>query len=168
MDIIALQKFVRISPKKMRVVADVAKKMSPTTAIERLPFLRKRGSDVLVKVIKSALTNAKQKGLSDDTLLFKEIQIGEGPRLKRGRAASRGRWHPYKRRMSHIRVVLTTPEQKNKDLKSKTKLEKNDSKPQDEISANKESKRTELKSVKSVRQTLKYIVSRKRSKSIGQ
>jgi len=43
-------------------------------------------------------------------LIFKEIQIGEGPRLKRGQAASRGRWHAFKHRMAHIRVVLTTKE----------------------------------------------------------
>jgi large subunit ribosomal protein L22 len=167
MDVIALQKFVRISPKKMRVVADIAKKMSPTMAIERLPFLRKRGSDVLVKVIKSAVTNAKQKGLSDDALLFREIQIGEGPRLKRGRAASRGRWHPYKRRMSHIRVVLTTKEEKTQDLRLKTKQEKNDSKLTEEGLKTKETKITKPESEKSVRQTLKSIVSGKKRISIS-
>jgi len=168
MDIIALQKFVRVSPKKMRVVADIAKKMSPIIAIEKLPFLRKRGSDVLVKVIKSAVTNAKQKGLSDDVLIFKEIQIGEGPRLKRGRAASRGRWHPYKRRMSHIRIVLTTKEEKIENLKSKTKLEKNDSKLPEGVLTKKETKISKPGSVKSVRQTLKSIVSGNRSKTTSQ
>jgi large subunit ribosomal protein L22 len=167
MDIIALQKFVRISPKKMRVVADIAKKMSPVTAIEKLPFLRKRGSEVLVKVIKSAVTNAKQKGLSDDVLLFKEIQIGEGPRLKRGRAASRGRWHPYKRRMSHVRVVLTTKEEKIENIKSRTKPEKGDSKQPEEGLKRKETKIAKPESVKSVRQTLKSIVSGKKSRSVS-
>lgn len=108
MDIISTQKFARVTPKKMRVVADVARKLAPLESLDKLPFLRRKGADVLLKVVKSAITNAKQKGLSDDALIFKEIQIGEGPRLKRGRAASRGRWHPYKRRMSHVRVVLTT------------------------------------------------------------
>ena len=168
MDIIALQKFVRVSPKKMRVVADIAKKMSPTAAIEKLPFLRKRGSDVLVKVIKSAVTNAKQKGLGDDILEFKEIQIGEGPRLKRGRAASRGRWHPYKRRMSHIRIVLTAKEQRKENPKSKTKLNENVSKPSDSSLTRKETKAVKPKSVKSVGQTLKSIVSGNKGKSINQ
>ncbi|KKR11581.1 MAG: 50S ribosomal protein L22 [Candidatus Woesebacteria bacterium GW2011_GWA1_39_21] len=108
MDIIATQKYVRVSPKKMRVVADATKILTPLEAVEKLPFLHKRGSEIIVKVVKSALANAKQKGVIDDSLIFKEIQIGEGPRLKRGMAASRGRWHPYKKRMSHIRVVLTS------------------------------------------------------------
>lgn len=110
MEVIALQKFVKVSPKKMRLVADIARKMTPLSAIEKLPFVVRRGSEVLLKVVKSAMANARQKGASDENLIFKEIQIGEGPRLKRGRAASRGRWHPYKRRMSHVRVVLITKE----------------------------------------------------------
>jgi len=119
MEIISLQKYVRVTPKKMRFIADAVRMMAPTEAVEKLPFLPKRGSEVLLKVIKSALDNAKQKGISDSDLIFKEIQISEGPRLRRGRAASRGRWHPFKRRMSHIRVVLT-----NKNINEKQKVEK--------------------------------------------
>jgi large subunit ribosomal protein L22 len=82
--------------------------MKPTEAIEKLPFVQKRAGESLAKVIKAALANAKNQGVSETDLIFKEIQIGEGPRLKRGRAASRGRWHPFKKRMAHIRVVLAT------------------------------------------------------------
>src|SRR3990170_5358140 len=76
--------------------------------------------------------NAKVKNISADLLKFKEIQINEGPRLKRGRPVSRGRWHPHKRRMSHIRVVLQTVEKtkdegRNKDvLQVKTKMGRKD------------------------------------------
>lgn len=106
MEIKSVQKFVKTSPRKLRLVANVAKKMSPSEAIERLPFSDKRAAEPMVKVIKTAVANAKAKGISESNLIFKEIQIGEGPRLKRGRPVSRGMWHPYKRRMSHIRVVL--------------------------------------------------------------
>lgn len=108
MDIIATQKFLLMSPKKIRPVADIVKKLSPTKAIEVLPFIGRKAALPLAKVIKTAIGNAVQKGYSADDLRFKEIQIGEGPRLKRGRPVSRGRWHPFKRRMSHIRVVLET------------------------------------------------------------
>lgn len=130
MEIIAVQKFVRVSPKKMREVADVARKLSPQAVVDQLPFLRKRGSEVLLKVVKAALASARQKGISDAILVFKEIQIGEGPRLKRGRAASRGRWHPYKRRMSHVRVVLQTVEKQvnPKDQKEKEVTDKKNDK----------------------------------------
>jgi len=123
MEIKSVQKFVKTSPRKLRLVAALAKKMKPTEAIETLPFSRKRAADPLVKVIKTAVANAKERGLKEENLIFKEIQINEGPRLKRGRPASRGVWHPYKRRMSHIRVVLEE-RKKNEKLKPKTKVEK--------------------------------------------
>jgi large subunit ribosomal protein L22 len=85
----------------------MVRKMKPVEATEKLPFVQKRAADDLAKVIKSAIANAKEKVVAYSDLIFKEIQIGEGPRLKRGRPASRGMWHPFKKRMAHIRVVLT-------------------------------------------------------------
>lgn len=105
---IATQKYLLESPRKIRLVVSLVKKMKPLEAVEKLPFVQKRAAGDLAKVIKSAIANAKAQGVSDTDLIFKEIQIGEGPRLKRGRAASRGMWHPFKKRMAHIRVVLTT------------------------------------------------------------
>ena len=107
-----------MSPRKIRLVVGVIKKMKPVEAIEKLPFVQKRAGAELAKVIKAAVAAAKNAGVSETDLIFKEIQIGEGPRLKRGRAASRGMWHPFKRRMAHIRVVLTTL----KSQEPKTKL----------------------------------------------
>ena len=108
MEIIASQKYLLLSPRKIRPVVALIKKMTPLEAVERLPFIAKKASEPLAKVIKQALANARVKGLADSDLTFKEIQIGEGPRLKRGRPVSRGQWHPIKKRMSHIRVVLET------------------------------------------------------------
>lgn len=126
------QKHILLSPRKIRPVVDVIKKMSPIKALESLPFIKKRASEYLYKVIKSAIANAGQKGASSETLIFKEIQIGEGPRLRRGQPVSRGRWHPIKKRMSHIRVVLTAQKIKvvNKNVVKKTvkKGVKNESK----------------------------------------
>ncbi len=110
MEIKATQKFVRMSPRKLRLVAPLVKNLSPREAIELLPFSRKRAAEPLAKVIKTALANAKQKGISEADLIFKEIQINEGPRLKRWRPGARGRVKPYQRKMSHIRVVLETKE----------------------------------------------------------
>ncbi len=102
------QKHLLLSPRKIRPVVDVIKKMTPAKALESLPFIKKRASEYLFKVIKSATANAFQKGADINNLVFKEIQIGEGPRLKRGNPVSRGRWHPIKKRMSHIKVILMT------------------------------------------------------------
>ncbi|OGM55824.1 hypothetical protein A3E15_00630 [Candidatus Woesebacteria bacterium RIFCSPHIGHO2_12_FULL_42_9] len=118
MDIIATQKYLITSPKKLREVAAVAKKLSPARALEVLPFIGKRAAGPLSKVIKSAIANAKVKGEAEGDLVFKEIQISEGPRLKRWRAGAHGRAKPFKKRMSHIRVVLTSV---NRELSSKDK-----------------------------------------------
>ena len=106
MEIKSEQKHLIISPRKVRPIADVVKKLSVQKAIDSLPFIKKGGSDLLLKVVKSAVANAQQKGIGITELKFKEIQIGEGPRLKRGQPVSRGRWHPIKKRMSHIKVIL--------------------------------------------------------------
>lgn len=102
----AEQKHLRLSPRKVRPVADVVRKLTPKRALEVLPFVKKRASEHVIKVIKNAVAQASEKGIDIENLTFFEIQIGEGPRLKRGRPVSRGRWHPIKKRMCHIRVVL--------------------------------------------------------------
>lgn len=126
-EFIATQKYLIMSPRKIRLVAELVKKMKPAEAIEKLPFVQKRAGVSLAKVIKAALANAKNQGVGETDLVFKEIQIGEGPRLKRGRAASRGRWHPFKRRMSHIRVVLISTK-KEEVKKVEEEKEKNEPK----------------------------------------
>jgi large subunit ribosomal protein L22 len=107
----AEQKYLLASPRKVRIVVTAIKKLSPKLAVESLALVGKRQALPLMKVIKQALANAREKGVSEDNLVFQEIQIGEGPRLKRGRPVSRGQWHPIKKRMCHIRVILTTKEE---------------------------------------------------------
>lgn len=135
----ATQKYLIMSPRKIRPVVAVIKKMKPADAIAKLPFVQRRAGAEIAKVIKAAMANAKNQGVSDTDLIFKEIQIGEGPRLKRGIAASRGRWHALKKRMSHIRVVLTVKtthehlkdvetNSKVKNTKTKTTIKKGESK----------------------------------------
>jgi large subunit ribosomal protein L22 len=119
---ISTQKYLLESPRKLRLVVELIKKMKPSEAVEKLPFVQKRAAGDLAKVIKSAIANAKAQGVSDTDLIFKEIQISEGPRLKRGRAASRGMWHPFKKRMAHIRVVLMT--NAKSEIKNSKKIEK--------------------------------------------
>lgn len=110
MEIKAEQKYILISPKKVRAVVEMIKKLTPVAAAESLFLVNKRSAEPIRKVILQALANAKNKGVSETDLIFKEIQIGEGPRLKRGNPVSRGQWHPIKKRMSHIRIILQTVE----------------------------------------------------------
>ncbi len=113
-----------MSPKKIRVVVAAISKMSPEKAAEVLPYIGKRAAEPLQKTIKSAIANAMMQGVKREDLIFKDIQIGEGPRLKRGMAASKGRYHPIKKRMAHIRVELivkTKVEEKGKELMKEEK-----------------------------------------------
>ncbi len=128
MQVKSTAKFVLVSPKKLRQVVYLIKNFSAVSAVERLPFVGKKAAEPIKKVLATAIANAKQMGLNTQNLVVKEIQINEGPRLKRFRAGSRGRAKPYRRRMSHIRVVLegqatkqvTTNVEKVKDNKSET------------------------------------------------
>lgn len=94
----------------MRVVARAIKGIEdPDKLLTTLSFVRKQAALPLLKTIKQALANARSRGVSTP-LMIKEIQINEGPRLKRGRAGSVGRPQPILKRTSHIRVVLETKE----------------------------------------------------------
>lgn len=119
MEVVATQKFLRMSPRKLRPIAAMIKDLSPSQAIEVLPHVGKRAALPLAKVIKTAIANAKEKGVSEADLVFKEIQINDGPRLKRWRAGARGRVKPYQRKMSHIRVVLRAKAKKVKKAKKR-------------------------------------------------
>lgn len=108
MEITAIAKNIRISPQKVRLVVGQIKKMKPSEAVQILDYLPHKSSPLLKKVISSAIANAKNNyGIAEDTLKFKEIQIGKGPMFKRYRAVSRGRSHPIIKRTSHIKVVIT-------------------------------------------------------------
>lgn len=110
MEVIATQKFVRMSPRKLRLLIPDVKQLTPANAVKVLPLSGKRAAIPLLKAINTAIANAKNRRLSEADLIFKEIQVNDGPRLKRGRPVARGRWHPYQKKMSHIRIVLMTKE----------------------------------------------------------
>ncbi len=99
------------------------KTLTPKQALEMLPYSQKRASEPLVKAIKTAVANAQNKGAQLDELVFKEIQITEGPRLKRGRPVSRGTWHPIIKRTSHIRIVVAQKAKpQNKSVKKQAQV----------------------------------------------
>lgn len=139
----AEQKYLLLSPRKVRPVVDLIKGMNPVFAMDVLLQVNKRAAEPLRKVIGSALASAKIKGVSGESLVFGEIQINEGPRLRRGIAVSRGMWHPIKKRMSHIRVVLT-----EKTLELKKEVKKVDTKKV-EVKKEVETKKVNTKKVES-------------------
>lgn len=107
METVTIQKFIRTSPRKLRLAADLVRNMVPSEAVNVLNFTPKTAARDLRFAINVALANAKQQGLDIAKIGFKSLEINEGPKLRRFRAASRGRVSPYKRRMSHIKIVLS-------------------------------------------------------------
>ncbi|MFZ5845129.1 MAG: large ribosomal subunit protein uL22 [Patescibacteria group bacterium] len=106
----ATAKYLRFSPRKALLVADSIRHLTPEAALVALANLPKAAAKPLIKVITSALANAKQKGIGTETLRFKTIEVMSAPALRRFRAVSRGMAHTYKKRMTHIRVVLIAKE----------------------------------------------------------
>jgi large subunit ribosomal protein L22 len=107
MEFNATSKYVRVSTRKMRLVADAIRKLSPSAALLQLNAMPKVAAEPIAKVIASAMANAVTKGIKSENLLFKRIEVMGGPVLKRWNPVSRGQAHAFKKRMTHICVVLT-------------------------------------------------------------
>lgn len=107
MEIIAKSKFIRTSPRKLRLVARALKGLSPLAVMTQLEHLNKRAVGPLAKTFKSAMSNATANfNLRAEGLRVKKIEISQGPIYKRFQPVSRGRAHPIAKRTSHITVVL--------------------------------------------------------------
>ena len=103
----AIAKNVKISPRKVRLVADAIKSLTPDVALTKLAVVAKRGAGPIEKVIKSAIANAVNNAkATKENLVIKELYVTEGVTYKRFHFAARGRVHPYKKRTSHITVIL--------------------------------------------------------------
>ena len=104
----AESKFILASPSKIRPVADLVRRKSYPDAMAVLEHMPHRGARLLRKTVKSAAGNAlnKNKKLDEDMLYVKDVQINEGPRLKRVWFRARGRADMLLKRMCHITVVI--------------------------------------------------------------
>lgn len=103
----AIAKGVRMSPRKVGVVASLVRGRSVEDALVILSHTPRRAALPVVKVIESARANAEHNhNVKADGLQIVEISVTPGPRLKRYRPASHGRALPFQRKTSHIRVVV--------------------------------------------------------------
>ncbi|MEW6686369.1 MAG: 50S ribosomal protein L22 [Candidatus Edwardsbacteria bacterium] len=110
----ALEKYIRISPRKLRLVADLVKGKSCHEALTLLKFTPRAGSPILEEAISSAVANAiniaGSTKLSVDNLIIKELRVDAAPTMKRYRPRARGRADLRRKRMSHILVRIGTEE----------------------------------------------------------
>lgn len=102
-----IQKYIRTSPRKLRLIADAVRSLSPEEALAHLKFTSKTAALPMSKAIKQAVSNAKdQRGLAVGKLAFKTIDVMDGPTYKRFQPVSRGMAHSIMKRTSHIKIEL--------------------------------------------------------------
>lgn len=109
---------LRISARKVRLVADLVRGMDAVAASSALHFSTKRGASPIAKLLDSALANVRTQGGSVEGMVIREIRVDDGAILKRFRPMSRGRAFPIEKRTSHISITLAQKEQKAKKEKS--------------------------------------------------
>ncbi|MEK7133158.1 MAG: 50S ribosomal protein L22 [Patescibacteria group bacterium] len=122
MEIKAKLDYLRISPRKVRLAADLMRNQKVQKAMKQLTFLNKRAALPLKKILESALANARNNfGIKDENRLYvKEIRIDQGPMLKRFRPRAFGRAAMIRKKTSHISITLSELSQiKNSKIKIK-------------------------------------------------
>ena len=114
----AKKRNIKITPRKLRLMVKMVKKMPPASAVAKLKFVNKKSARILHEAVKQAIANARNLKLDSSVLVFKEIIVDEGPKLKR-----RDKFHGARfdsgiihKRMSHLKIVL---EEKRNNKKNK-------------------------------------------------
>ena len=108
MEVQAITRFARMSPKKMREVAREIQGMPAPEALALVTLVPRKSARLIAKTLKSAISNAENNNnLSADNLIVSSAVIENGPVLKRFKAGARGTAMPRRKKMSHIRIVVS-------------------------------------------------------------
>jgi large subunit ribosomal protein L22 len=110
MDIRVQEKFIKTTPRKMRLVATELKSKSARFAYDSLKFVNKAAAVELGAALKSALAIVKEKDLSEEAFTIREIRCDMGPRLKRRIMKSRGQSSLIQKRMCHLTLIISDTE----------------------------------------------------------
>ena len=155
MEITAKLNYLRIAPRKMRLLVDLIRGEKIEKAITLLDFSIKKGSKPLKKVLEQAVANAENNfQLEKPSLYISKITIDEGPKLKRWRARARGRAARIEKKTSHISLTLSeVKEMKKKKVKkvSVAKVKKVEEKKTKKVKTFKPQKEKVLRPVKEVK-----------------
>lgn len=107
MDVRATHKYLRMTPRKVRLVVDVVRGKPVRQALDILRFMNKAAAQPVAAAVKSAVANAEQNAhLDADDLFIAEIYADKAPTAKRWQPGARGRANPILKRASHITVVV--------------------------------------------------------------
>ena len=108
MEVRARLRYLRMAPRKARLVADQIRGMQVERAVELLSYSNKKAAGVIKKVLDSAIANAEHnEGADIDELKVSAICVDEGPVQKRFKARARGRANRIIKRTSHVKVTVS-------------------------------------------------------------
>jgi large subunit ribosomal protein L22 len=119
-------KHLRTAPRKVRLVADMVRGKKAVEAQHLLAFCTKKSAKPILKLLNSAVANAKGSLINGDesNLYISKITVDEGPKLKRWRARARGQAYEIQKKTSHINLVLDEIKETGKMKKTKEKTKK--------------------------------------------
>ena len=106
----AIHKYARISPRKVRLVADLIRGRGVQDALNLLKFSPNRAAVMVSKVLTSAIANANEAEANVEDLIVDRAFVDEGPTIKRFQPKDRGRANPIMKRTTHITVVVEQEE----------------------------------------------------------
>ncbi len=119
-EVTAQLKYLRTSPRKLRLIVDLIRGKRVSRALENLAVLNKKQAYTMAKLVNSAIANATNNhSLKADDLVIKTITVDGGPVLKRFMPKAHGRATPVRERTSHVKLVLAVAPKKAKATKTK-------------------------------------------------
>ena len=117
--------FVRIAPRKVKIVLDLIRNQPVDKAMAILKHTPKAACEVLEKLLKSAIANAENKDMDTTKLYVAACSVDQGPTLKRIRPMSKGRAYRINKKTSHITLVLKEAEKERRRLEYGTESNSN-------------------------------------------
>jgi len=109
----AVEKYIRMSPRKIRYVVDMIKSKPIEDAIDILSLTPRKAAAVIKKAIQSAISNATENHkMKEEDLFISRILVNEGPTLRRFRPRARGRATRIRKRTSHLSVYVSNGKEK--------------------------------------------------------
>lgn len=106
MEVRAVAKYIRMTPRKLRRVVDEIRGKNAVESLTVLNFMPYSAADVVKKALQSAIANAGEKGLDVDALMVKQVFVDGGVTMKRIRPRAQGRAYPIKKRTSNVTLVV--------------------------------------------------------------
>ncbi|PWB38425.1 MAG: 50S ribosomal protein L22 [Parcubacteria group bacterium] len=114
-------KNIGLSPKKIRLVADVIRGQAVPQALARLQVVFKRSAPIVAKLLNSAVANAQNKfDVKAEDLFVKSIIVNKSVDLKRWKPAAFGTAHPFRKHTAHVEIVVASKEGAAVTVKEKT------------------------------------------------